>query len=810
MRRVFLSLLIFIAAGLARGEVLPILPKAQGLNTDTNPLLITDGKTPDAENILSDESGGLRPRLGFTRFSTQTVSQEWVFPHSNGTRYIIGRTSNTIMASIGNSNFTIFVATVDPNQRTAAAVLGDKWFFGNQTDVLKYWDSGAVIVTSSTIHPGFLAVHKGRLWAAGILTDERTIYGSEYLQGWNFTLAVDPVETDPVRIQVQGALDENVAGLYASFNDLLMWFKPTSFGGIYGSKRTTFGSRSYSETVGSAYNTSIQDCDGELRFIGPRRRIYAFGGNSSGQPVLRKISDDIDTLMGTVSQGDLNQRNWEQTTQSDWQAGVLGNNLSATSSPGSIIYPSMIGLNENFEDNNYTSNPTWTVDFGSYAVSNGNLANGTGFAYGEMYTDMTVAYATYYFTNNFNLSSNAHTPYNGVTYSFNCGNALCTSGGYTLWISTANAPNAVTYHLSLGGNFSVNVQFSSAVPLELATNPTKVVVKPNGIEVFRSSTIFVGGITVTPPLTSTYFRTSYRSSVLSISSISIMADIFLSTFTSQSFNIGSNITSWGAFTAEETLNDGSIAYNIYSSTSQIIDVTNGNTYTEKGVVVNGAIPTIATGPYVLVYATFTRTASTQAITLDEFNIRWNEGSTLDVASAWTNQRYLLGVSISSGANNKALVYDRNLEWHVWSNYAMTTAVIFNSNLLFGNASGIWQGESGTTDNGAAITAYYKTKDFAPGKINYRTTFRDLYVTTTESPASLQTEFFVNATSLSNAMPTYAMDTESGLQDFRIPFPQDTVVKNSKTISFKWTVSSVYDWNILWANLYHDPEIIPTD
>jgi len=147
------SLGFFLSLGClggVNGESLPLIPRSQGLNTDTNPLLITDWKTQDAQNVRTDESGGIRPRLGFVSFSTQVPDQQWVFYHSNGTRYIIARSSDRIMASQGNSNFTIFIATVDPTQTTAGSALGDRWYFGNNTDVLKYWNSNSVIVTSGS------------------------------------------------------------------------------------------------------------------------------------------------------------------------------------------------------------------------------------------------------------------------------------------------------------------------------------------------------------------------------------------------------------------------------------------------------------------------------------------------------------------------------------------------------------------------------------------------------------------------------------------------------------------------------------
>jgi len=766
--------------------------------------------------VVTDELGGIKPREGFVRFSTQAIDQEWIFAHSNGTRYFIVRTSTQLLASTGESNFTVFIATVDRNVQTAAAQLGDRWFFGNTTDILKYWDGSAVVTTSQSIRPAMLASHKARLWAAGIGSDERTIYGSEYLQGHNFALALDPVETDPVRIPVQGALDEVITALYASFNDMLMWFKPAAFGGIHGSRRSNFGSRSYSETVGSAYPTSIQDCDGELRFLGSRRRVFAFGGNAAGEPVLRKISEDIDTLMDTVLQGDLTQRTWTQTSQGEWALGSGGNpnmGLSTNTVAGDVAFVAQATIAvpaDGFDDSSYLSSPAWNVVNGSFGVVNGDL----------QLLSLPAGLADINLPSNFSTGTWTISGTNLGTgfYDFMNSQADLSGEGYQFYYD-AGGTLGLRYRrpIGFGPTIAASVAFAVVAPLK------KISVTRTEKGIFISS--YSDNNVTDLPLTgipgvaidtvtsySNYFSLQPDDGSgfsLDYVQVSSPAYIFYSSFTSQSFNTGTDASAWGNFTANSTENGGTITYGIFSDSDTTLNISDQTTFIASQTIVPDTTPTLRISSYVTVAAYFNRRFSTNTVSMNDFVVRWKQGSTLDVPSAWINQRFWLGVAVGSAANNSVLVFDRNREWNLYTGINMTAAAIYDSSLFFGNAAGLWEAEIGTSDNGAAITAYYKTKAFAPAGLNTKTTFRDLFMTTTESAATLETDYFINGISAAYSLADYAMDGVSGYQDFRIPFAT-TDIEQGKTIAFRWTITSDLAWQILWANLYHEPDTIMTD
>ena len=851
----FLSILVLTGAAGIAWNILQI-SRFAGLDTDNDPLMLKEGQTPDSENVVTDDILGLGPRKGFVQFSTQTGKAHWVFNHSNGSRYLIVQDSDTLKATTGGNSFSITIGTVDSRVVTAATQLGDKWFYSNTTDGLKYWDTSTVFTATSGLKVSILATHKGRVWAAGHLSDRRTIYGSEYLNGSNFNLALNPTETDPVRIQVQGALDDNLTALFPSFKDLLIWFKGNSFGGVVGSRRSAFGSRSYSESVGCSYPESIQDCDGLLRWLGPRRTVWEFDGAS-----YRKISEDIDTLMGTVIQGDLNQRSWTQTTSGDFNGGAVGLGLSTASSPGDVVFVSKVSAEDFWEagspntPGDYTTNKAWTVDQGSFTISASGLStNGTidcgggggSFAPCEstMHTAHEIPYG-YIF-----IDGTLPSIPSIMTYYFMAGNFLYFGGasGYAFRVQRQASGNYV-YELGSvdsGGNYSTLV--SSTVAQGAVVRSGLVVRRTQSgyFEMYRdadyknplvltggSAAVFIGSTTNMTFNSSAYFSMTFDpnqdpaaipftyNTMGPLRKLSIFGEgVSYSTFTSRSFNIGTAITSWGPFTADHTLYDGNIQYAIYGDSDASINVGQPTTFLSSRAIVPGTIPTISTAPYVVVSASFTRSGlnwanyflqsiTTQTPTLHNFSVSWNEGSTQRVASAWSNQRYWLGVNISSTSNNRALVYDRHKEWQRYSGINMDAAAIYNGSLIFCNIAGTWQAESGTTDNGLPISAYFTTKTFFPGGLDYRSYFHDLSVMSINSGETLQTQYFIDGVNSPSSLANYDMSSVLGYQNFRLPFTSSSLAQG-KTISLKWSVSGSSNWRILGANLYYVKQPVPID
>ena len=292
-----------------------------GLNSDDSSLLLQEGQTPDSENVATDLGPGVQGRQGFVIFSTETTSGYsgmWEFAKSDGTRYLITRSGTKLKATTtsGSGRFTIVISTIPTDRIVACSPLGDKFFFADTTNGLKYWNGTSVTLASATLTVDKLVTFKGRLAAAGKNNSPRTIYLSKYVDGTSWTTPVSASDDDPAQIIVAGALNENIQALYAAFQDKLIYFLPNSFGGLYGSRRSNFALRVYSDRVGVSSVETIQDCDGKLRWLGANRMVWEFDGAQ-----FYKISENIDNILEDVDQGDTASRSLLQTTAADFAGG---------------------------------------------------------------------------------------------------------------------------------------------------------------------------------------------------------------------------------------------------------------------------------------------------------------------------------------------------------------------------------------------------------------------------------------------------------------------------------------------------------
>src|SRR3990167_8705854 len=331
----YIGLFLCISTSLLASSI--PLDQFGGLDTDSDPTYVKEGRSQDSQNVSTDEFQGLTPRKGFVRFSTQTSDELWTFSPSNGVNYIITRSSHILKANFGDGVFVLTVGTVNPDVHTSGTQLGDRWYFTNITDGLKYWDTNTTSVASTTIKFSQLVTWKGRLWGAGLSGQERVIWGSRFNDGTFWNLVTDPAETDPVQITVSGRLDESVTVLYSSFRDKMIWMKRNSFGHISGSRRSNFSPYTISDTIGSDQPETVQDCNGELRFLGSQETIWGFDGLNLYELSKYKDGGGIRSLLETTVQSNASTKLWLQTTKSDWDQGVNGIRIQTDVSPGNVV-----------------------------------------------------------------------------------------------------------------------------------------------------------------------------------------------------------------------------------------------------------------------------------------------------------------------------------------------------------------------------------------------------------------------------------------------------------------------------------------
>ncbi len=226
-----------------------------------------------------------------------------------------------------------------------------------------------------------------------------------------------------------------------------------------------------------------------------------------------------------------------------------------------------------------------------------------------------------------------------------------------------------------------------------------------------------------------------------------------------------NWTAWSTFNPTTQDNGGSHTFFVRASTSP--QSVNNSTVTWVAQPANAQVATSTGGIYFQIRDDFTVPAATNTPTLSDFTVNWFEGAASDQAyflffdnAIWESVTY--GVAISS--NN--YIFRRDLINDGWTLYGFGAGgmLIQNNKLYFGNVSDgkVFQFGSGTSDNGTAITAYWKSKDFTSGdpfmqsqlnqidifgKQNTGQTLTSTYTTDT----STTTSYSVN---LSNANQSY--------------------------------------------------------
>lgn len=867
-----------------------------GLLEDTDPLALPDGMASESNNVITDLGTGLESRDGYIAYATEPAKALWVFAKSNGTRYVIAHSSNSLKADSGSKTFAIAVSTVAAGIITAGAQLGDYFYFCNTVDGLKRWDGTTTSVASAAMTMDKLVTWKGRLVGAGKPGSERTLFLSRYLNGTDWSLEVNPTDDGPAQITVGGALDENIQGLYSSFKDLLMWFKNNSFGGLYGSRRSNFILRTFSETVGTNHPATVRDCDGVLRFLGPRRTVWEFDGTnivkiSEGNNALFEnilngesntrtttITSESDYEAGTIaglstsiSAGDIMLSTWSatDTTADDFGAGVSFTNVSTITSPGSIALTTQTVVtdgpitNSGFEDGSGSDATAWTEGSwirntalphsGTYHISKNETSvmsiiasakegGPSGSSCGSLTQSLTSSYTQYtvgmsgcsgktvvisfsvntnqIYSNSFVASGDDLTFYARIAPA---GPAFA----YLIDTLGGDVVETTTYPLNATGSF-VSRSFDSSALSSAAWTPSAASWTTNGHTIVAKTQSSSDGLswdaavnwtTGTAP-TSTFKRyiryqidfstTSSGTGTPYVSDVTLSARQSSGTYVSDTKSIGTSISSWNVFQRDETLNDGTIVYGFYTDTDTVKSVGSDGlpvvgTFTSSQTITNNTIPTVSTASFAFVSAKFNITNSTQNPTNSRLSITWNEGSSTKAKGLWTNQRYWLATSLASASTNDTVfVYDRRRQWQKHTGFNVDDLLLFNQYPLFSNTSGIWQGETGTSDNGAAISSSYTTKYFFPVGPEARGYLRELWMTTTNSDATLGTSIYYDGAATPITLGSFVMNEREGYQVKKLPVPISGL-QAARHAAIRWTVSGTERWKLLNGSLYFDPD-----
>lgn len=196
-----------------------------------------------------------------------------------------------------------------------------------------------------------------------------------------------------------------------------------------------------------------------------------------------------------------------------------------------------------------------------------------------------------------------------------------------------------------------------------------------------------------------------------------LADFTLTSYSTGTFysavKNAASLSSWDSFTASKSDGGGSHTFYIRSSTNPITVRSSTPSWT---TVSAGAIPTISTGTYFQIRDDMVNVSSASLPALNDFTQNWFEGQATDKSYA-TYFKDALWWSVVAGTgattNNRILRFDfLNSDWYLYD-IATNGLLVRNNSLYFGSASGGYVYKFGDVDNdnGSAINAYWRSKDF---------------------------------------------------------------------------------------------------
>lgn len=278
------------------------------------------------------------------------------------------------------------------------------------------------------------------------------------------------------------------------------------------------------------------------------------------------------------------------------------------------------------------------------------------------------------------------------------------------------------------------------------------------------------------------------------------------TYTSQSHNI-STATAFGNLSiGDSKTGSGNIVYNVCSS--------NNSSMTGKSCVVTAANSSISvsTNIYVQVIASFTVANATDTAILQNFNIAWYTGSRKPpMASMVYDNRYWLSVTTNTADsfNDATLVLSAGPLWTVFDIQAGAFTIWKNAP-YFGNSAStgyVYQLEQGQNDNGAAINAYIRTKDYSPGGLTMDKFFGKIHLVADNLGAyNIYTNYFIDRSTTSFSLGNAVQNETPGTMITKVQFPIDSTHMNyGKTISFKFQQNDVSaPWKFYGATLRYKP------
>lgn len=697
------------------------------LNNADSPFIIPSDMAQDLLNVdLSPGGRSILKRKGYATAFTLGVSSAAVhgvynFYDASGNEVALFFNDRYISASINGLAPTVLLGsgTINATYQCVDSLGYAYCLDSGHRELIKTNGANYSALNNVNSTGSIVAVTSDRLVQAGFLDEPSRI---DFSRSADFgTWKPGSLATDPISFTIVAPGPKITHSVYA-FNRT-MWFKDSSFGYILdGPTHADWEVKTVSPNVGTLDNSSIY-WQGILYFRGQDGHIYAFDGSN-----LQKLTRNI---QGTISASQKRASNyWNQTTAADWNLGAFDYTtfVDTTTDTGLIqtTFPDHFSTFRNGQGgttavySTASTNANIKIDTsGGQLVMTQTPTGDTGntvvvfqqclpsFAAGATYymkiTSMTVSGPSVNFNRFFfQLSTSVPNSTNRGTGSF----------WLTQFLSTdTTSVNFWNFNNSAGTSVNPLINIKYPFTLSFFIDQTNYQYTINGSSVLKRGT---HSWTVSTSMYASFYL-SHDATLAptnwstTIDDFSIVPQTF--TFVSAVKNAPA-LSSWDTFSADTSLTGGSETFSLRAQNTIFTIDADVPAYS---TIVNGAIPSIATGSYFQVRDYFA-TTSTNGISLSDFTQNWFEGLASDKAYA-TYHRDALWWAVTSGenatTNNRVLRYDLlNNGWLLYD-IPMNGMYVRNQSLYFGSTTGgyIYKFGDVDNDNGSPINAYWKSKDF---------------------------------------------------------------------------------------------------
>lgn len=718
-----------------------------GLNNADNPAAISDNKAQDLLNVDLSLNGksvkkrdgyGLAYSLGIT---TSVVHGVYDFYDLNGNDIALAF-NDTRLSSIINGTAPQIIMSSGALNATYQCVDSQGFAYcanTSRTRIIKTNGLTFSSIPNLNSTGTIVALTPDRLVTSGFSDATNRIDFSASADFTNWTTGVSPTSAFQFTVSAPGS---KITMLCYAFNRI-MWFKDSSFGYILpGQTAADWVVKTVSPNIGTLDNSYVY-YQGILYFRGNDAHIWSYDGSN-----LVKLTRDISqTILGSQTRS---QASWSQSTEAEFEAGSL-TTLDSTSTVNALL----LQLNadkqkiDGYVGSVVSYSPICNTVSAERAVSQQFVPSAGGY----LMTSITmrlqrVGTPTSAIVRIVNDSSNY--PGTTVIVSTIISPGIVSASTYTDYVVNFNAPVPLTggtaYWIQLvqsdsGGCFSSYPRWGLDSGL--------------GLSGWYAGTPNFGGVSNGQHF---FFRLNAKDYNATGSYKSVVRN-------------APGISSWDSFTATKDDYYGSHTFYVRSSTGQFSVSSSTPAWT---AITPGNIPSISTAPFFQVRDDFFTSNYAYSPVLYDFTLNWFEGTANDKAYA-TYYKDSVWWEVTAGtspSNNRVLKLDLlNQAWLIYDIQA-NGFYLRNNDLYFGSSAGgyLYKFGDSTSDNGSAINAYWKSKDFFNGSPFTDDDITDLsiFFSAVANSSMTVTYTLVGSSSTSFVVPTQRTNASFGNNNRNLP------------------------------------------